>query len=89
MRKIEIFHIFYPPVSHGGKCGKFQFLVEIAHKAVLLQVHALSKLLKFTYWQVLKMLLAHFGGRSKDMCHEPPTMLHHGIIFQKISMPAS
>ena len=36
LQQIEISRVFLPPVSHGEKCGKFQFLVEIAHKADIL-----------------------------------------------------
>ena len=31
-----IFPRFSPPALHEEKCGKFQFVVEIAHKAVVL-----------------------------------------------------
>ena len=34
LQQIEISRAFLPPVSHGEKCGKFQSVVEIAHKAV-------------------------------------------------------
>ena len=34
--QVEISRAFLPPVLHGEKCGKFQFVVEIAHKAVIL-----------------------------------------------------
>ena len=32
----EIFRAFLPPISHGEKCGKFKFVVKIAHKALVL-----------------------------------------------------
>ena len=34
--KIEISRAFLPPVLHGEKWEKFQFVVEIAHKVVVL-----------------------------------------------------
>ena len=37
-KKIEISRAFLPPVSSGEKSGKFQNVVEIAHKAVILNV---------------------------------------------------
>ena len=33
-QQIEIFRAFLSPCLHRVKCGKFQFLVEIAHKAI-------------------------------------------------------
>ena len=36
LRQIGLSRAFLPPVSHGEKRGKFQFAVEIAHKAVVL-----------------------------------------------------
>ena len=38
-----ISRVFLPPVSHGEKCGKFQFDVEITPKAVFLFLYASSK----------------------------------------------
>ena len=35
LQQIEILRAFLPPFSYGGKCGKFQFVVEIAHNAVV------------------------------------------------------
>ena len=36
LQQIEISRAFLPHVSHGEKCGKFQFVVDIAYKAVVL-----------------------------------------------------
>ena len=36
LQQIEISRAFLPPVSYGEKCGKFKFVVEIAHKVVCL-----------------------------------------------------
>ena len=36
--QIEISRAFLSPDSHVQKCGKFQFVVEIAHKAIILIV---------------------------------------------------
>ena len=34
--KLKYPALFSPPVSHGEKCGKFQFVVKIAQKPVVL-----------------------------------------------------
>ena len=36
LRQIEISRAVLSPVSHGEKCGKFQFFVEIALKAIVI-----------------------------------------------------
>ena len=36
LQQIEISRAILSPVSHGEKCGKFQFVLEIAHEAVVL-----------------------------------------------------
>ena len=41
LQQIEISRVLPPPVSHGEKCGKFQNVVEITHKAVILILFAL------------------------------------------------
>ena len=46
LRQIEISRAFLPPVSHGEKCGKFQFVVESAHEAVVLIFFPLDILVK-------------------------------------------
>ena len=36
LQKIEISRAFLPPLSHGEKCGKFQFVEESAPKVVVI-----------------------------------------------------
>ena len=38
LQQIEISRAFFSPVLHGEKWGKFQFVVEIAHKAILILI---------------------------------------------------
>ena len=36
LKQMKISRAFLPIVSHGEKCAKIQFVLEIAHKAVVL-----------------------------------------------------
>ena len=46
LRQIEIFRTFLRAKQVRGKRGRFQFVVEIAHKAVVVIIFSISKALR-------------------------------------------
>ena len=77
LQQIENSRPFPQLVSHGEKSGKFQFVVEIAHKAVILIFICLYQMIRL----ILSLLCSRiiFNSQYKSKIHKVG-FIHNAVV---------